>query len=81
MLKTPLDEEVSKAVDHKRISLGNNCLYDVILLFRSADLQLLLEEDRRLLIIVADYLVDNILPVAVHVALEKAAIVQWLGWR
>jgi hypothetical protein len=42
VFKAALDQEVSKAVDHERISLGNNSLDNVVLLLRSADLELLL---------------------------------------
>lgn len=78
MLEAALDKEIAKAIDHKRISLGNNGFHNLILLLRSSDLELLLKEDRRLLIIVADNLVDNILPIAVDVAIEETAVVQWL---
>jgi len=45
MLKAALDEEVAKAVDHQGISLSDDGLDDLILLLRSADLELLLQED------------------------------------
>ena len=79
MLKAALDEEVSEAIDHQWIGLGDDCFDNVILLLRRANLQLLLEEDGCLLVIVADDLVDNVLPVAVDIAVKKATIVQRLG--
>jgi hypothetical protein len=79
IFETPLNEEVAKAIDHQWISLGNNGLYNVILLLRSTDLQLLLEEYGCLLIVVAHNFIHDILPVAVNCTVKEATIVQWLG--
>jgi hypothetical protein len=82
MLEAALNQKVSKSIDHKRISLSNNRLDDIILLFCSTDLKLLLEKDGGLLVIIADDLVNNILPVAVDCAVKKAAIVERLRcWK
>ena len=81
MLKAALHEEVAEAVDHQRIRLCNDGLYDLILLLRRADLELLLQEDGGLLIIVADDLVDNVFPVTAHVAVEQATIVHRFDGR
>ena len=82
VLEAPLNEKVTEAVDHQWISLGNNGLNNVILLLSGTDLELLLKEDRSLLIIVADNLVDDVLPVAVDSAVQQAAVVEWLrGWK
>lgn len=51
---------------------------DIELLLYRADLELLLEKDGCLLVVVANNLVDDELPVATHVAVEEAAIVQRL---
>lgn len=79
MLKAALNEEVAEAVDHQRVGLVDDGLYDLELLFLSADLELLLEKDRGLLVIVAYNLVDDIAPVAAHVAIEKAAVIERFG--
>ena len=81
MLEAPLDQKVSEAVDHKRVGLRNDCFDDLILLIGRANLELLLEEDGCLLVIVADDLVDDILPVAIDVAVQQSAIVERLGCR
>ena len=81
VLKATLHKEIAKAVDHQLIRLGNNGIYNFVLLLRSADLELLLQEDRSLLIIVADDLVNDILPVAAHVAIQQATIVHRFHWR
>lgn len=82
VLEAALDEEVAESVDHERIGLGNNGLDNLVLLLGCADLELLLQEDRCLLIVVADNLVDNVLPVAVDVTVQKAAVVQRLSsWQ
>lgn len=81
VLEAALDEEVAEPVDHERIGLGNNGLDNLVLLLGCADLELLLQEDRCLLIIVADDLVDNVLPVAIDVAVQQAAVVERLGSR
>lgn len=82
VLEAALNEEVAEPVNHERIGLGNNGLDNLVLLLGCADLELLLQEDRRLLIVVADNLVDNVLPVAVDVAVQKATVVQGLGgWQ
>lgn len=79
MLEAALNQEVPKAIDHQRIGLGDNGFNNVILLLGSANLELLLEEDGRLLVVVADDLVHNVLPVAVDIAVKEAAVVERLG--
>jgi len=81
VLKAALNQEVSEAVDHQRIGLRDDRLDDVILLLWRADLQLLLQEDRRLLIVVTDDLVDDILPVAAHVTVQQTTVVHRLDRR
>jgi len=68
VLKAALDQEVAEAVDHERIGLIDDGLDDLILLLLGADLELLLQEDGGLLVVAVDDLVDNVLPVAAHVA-------------
>lgn len=75
MLEAALDKEIAKAINHKRIGLGDDGFDNLILLLRSSHLEFLLKEDGRLLVIVADNLVDNVLPVAVDVAIEETAVV------
>ena len=82
VLEATLDQEVAEAVDHQGVGLSDNRLNDVILLLSCPNLELLLQEDGSLLIIVADDLVDNILPVAVDSAVKETAVVEWLsGWQ
>jgi hypothetical protein len=68
MFKAALDEEVAEAVNHERVGLVNNGLDDLVLLLLGADLELLLQEDGGLLVVAVNDLVDNVLPVAAHVA-------------
>lgn len=70
VLEAALHEKVAEAVDHERVGLVDDGLHNLELLVLCADLELLLEEDRRLLVIVADDLIDNVLPVAAHVAVQ-----------
>jgi len=79
VLKAALDEEVAEAVDHESIGLFDDGLDDIILLLLGADLELLLQEDGGLLIVAVDNLVDNVLPVAAHVAVQETAVVHGLG--
>lgn len=82
MLETALDEKVAEAVDHERVGLGNNSLDNFIFLLGGAHLELLLKEDRCLLVVVAHNLVNDVLPIAVDVAVEEATVVQRLsGWQ
>lgn len=86
MLKAALNEKVPEAVDHERVRLVNDSLNDLMLLFTSADFELLLQKDGGLLVIVADNFVDDILPVAAHGAVQEASVVERLcgidvdGW-
>lgn len=65
MFEATLDKEVAKAVNHQRVGLSDNGLDNIILLLSSPNLELLLKKDGCLLIIIANNLIDNILPVAV----------------
>jgi len=64
MLKTALNEKVAESVYHQRIRLADNCLDNVVFLFSRTHFELLLQENGRLLIVVANYLVHNVFPVA-----------------
>jgi hypothetical protein len=81
MLEAALHEEIAEAIDHQSISLGDDCLDDLVLLLGCAYLELLLKEDGRLLVVVADDLVYDVLPVAAHVAVQQATIVHRLDRR
>lgn len=82
MLEATLDKEVAKAVNHQRVGLGHNGLDNIILLLSCPNLEFLLKKDGRLLVIVANNLIDNVFPVAVDGAVKKTAIVQRLsGWE
>lgn len=81
MFEAPLDKKVAKTVDHEWIGLGNNSLNDIELLLWCSHLELLLKKDRCLLVIIADNLVNNVLPVAVDAAVEETAVVQGLSGR
>lgn len=79
MLEAALDQEISKAIDHERVCLSNNGFDNFVFLLRSSDFELLLEEDGSLLVVVADNLVDDVLPIAIDVAIQKTTIVEGLG--
>jgi len=62
--------------------LSYNALNDVILLLSGANLELLLKKYGSLLIIVANDLIDDVLPVAVDCTVKKTAIIEWLrSWK
>lgn len=79
MLEAALDQKITKAIDHEGVCLSNNGLDNFVLLLRSSDFELLLEEDRSLLVVVADNLVDDVLPVAIDVTIQETTIVQGLS--
>jgi hypothetical protein len=81
VLKTALDKEISKAIDHEWIGLVNNCLDNIMFLFGCADFQLLLQENRGLLIVTADYFVYNIFPITRHILVKEPSIVERLKRR
>ena len=70
MFEATLDKEVAKAINHQRVGLSDNGLDNIILLLSSPNLELLLKKDRCLLIIIANNLIDNVLPVAVDGAVK-----------
>lgn len=70
MLKTTLNEKISKSINHKRVCLGNNGFDDFEFLLRCAHFELLLQENGSLLVVIADNLVNDVLLVAVDVAIE-----------
>lgn len=78
VFKAALYKEISKPVDHQRISLRNDCINDGMLLFHCPNLEFLLEENGCLLVIVANNLVHNILPIAVDASLEQSPVIQGL---
>ena len=78
MLEATLHQEVAEAVDHQRIGLGNNSFDYLILLLDGANFELLLQEDRGLLVIVANDLVDYVLPVAGDASIKQTTVVQGL---
>ena len=67
MLEAALYKKVAKAIDHESIRLGDDRFDYLILLLGCTNFELLLEEYGGLLIVVADDLVDDVLPVAAHV--------------
>jgi hypothetical protein len=75
MLETSLHQKVAEPIDHKRISLGDNRLDNLVLLVWSPNFELLLEEDRSLLVITTNDLVDDIFPVAIDIAIKKSPVV------
>lgn len=81
MLKAALNKEIAETVDHQRVGLSNDSFDNLVLLVRCADFELLLEEDRSLLVVVADYLVYNILPIAAHVPIQQPTVVHGLDRR
>jgi hypothetical protein len=76
-----LDEKIAETVEHERVGLSNNGIYDSEFLLGRAHLELLLQENRSLLIVATHDLVDNVLPVTGHAAVQKAAIVKRLNGR
>jgi hypothetical protein len=82
VFKATLNQEVAKAIDHQWIGLSGDCLNDVILLLSGTNLELLLQEYGSLLIIVADNLINNILPVAVDGTVKKTTVIEGFGcWQ
>lgn len=82
VLEAALNEEVSESVDHQGVGLSHDCLDNLVFLLRGPHLELLLQEDGSLLVIVANNLVNNVLPVAIDIAVKKTSIVEWLGgWK
>lgn len=79
MLEASLDQEIAEPIDHERESLGHDGLNNVVLLLWGADLKLLLQENGGLLIIVANNLVDNVLPVASNVTIQETTVVERFG--
>lgn len=61
--------------------MRNNCFNNIILLISGPNFELLLEEYRRLLIIITNNLVYNILPIAVHSTIKKTAVIEGLSCR
>lgn len=78
MLEAPLNKEVAESVDHQWIRLGDDCLDYLELLLDSTNLELLLKEDRSLLVIAMNDLVDDELPVAVHCLVKHATVIDRL---
>jgi len=76
MFEATLNEKVTKAVDHELVSLGDNGLNKLKLLLWRRHFQFLLQEDGCLLVVADNNLVDNVLPVAVHAAVEEAAVIE-----
>jgi len=81
VFEASLNEEVAKAVDHKRVCLSNDSINNVTLLLGRGDFELLLQEDGSLLIVALHNLVDDKLPIAVHVTVKEATVVERLDGR
>lgn len=81
MFEAALNQKVTKAIDHQWICLLGDSIDDFVFLIDRPCLQLLLEKDRRLLVVATDNLVNDVLPVTRDILLQKATIVQWLGGR
>lgn len=79
VLEATLNKEVSEAVDHQRVGLVDDGTHDLEFLVSRTYFELLLKEDRGLLVVVTHDLVNDVLPIATHVAIKKTAIVQWLS--
>jgi hypothetical protein len=63
VLEAALNQEVAEAVDHERVCLVDDGVDNVIFLVGSADFEFLLQEDGGLLVVAADDLIDNVLPI------------------
>jgi len=81
VLEASLNEEVPKAVDHERVCLSDDSINNVTLLLGGGDFELLLQENGGLLIVALHNLVDNELPVTVHVTVKEATVVERLDGR
>lgn len=81
MLEAALDQKVSEAVDHQGVRLRDNGLDDIVLLLGGSHFELLLEKDGRLLVVVANNLVNDVPLVAVDVAIEQTTVVERLRRR
>lgn len=79
MLEASLYKKVPKPVDHQGVGLGNDGLNNFVFLFRGPHLQLLLQEYGSLLIIVANNLIHDVLPIAVDISIEETSVVERLG--
>lgn len=64
MFKASLDEKVSETVYHQWVSLVYYSFDNFVLLLPSTNFELLLKENRCLLVIVANNFVNNIFPIA-----------------
>ena len=70
MLEAALDQEVAESIDHQRIGLSDNSFNNFVFLLYGTNFELLLEEDRGLLVVVTDYLVDNVFPIARNASIK-----------
>ena len=78
MLEAALDEEVAKSVDHEWVGLTDNCFNDFVFLLSCSDLELLLKENGRLLIIAADNLIHDVFPITRDILIKKASVIERL---
>lgn len=76
VFEATLNKEIAKSVDHEWVSLTNDGLDDVVLLLCRPNLEFLLKEDRRLLVIVANNFVHNVFPVARDILVKKAPVIE-----
>lgn len=70
VFEATLNKEVAKAINHQGVGLSNNGLDNIVLLLGGTNLEFLLKKDRCLLIIIANNLIDNVLPVAIDCAVK-----------
>lgn len=80
VFEATLNEEIAEAIHHEWVCLADNGLNNVEFLRRRSDLELLLQENRCLLIVVAHDLVDNVLPVTRNRLVQKTTIIHRLQW-
>ena len=76
ILKATLDKEVAKAIAHQLKTASRDGLHDVVLHIWRTKLELLLEEDRSLLIVLGDNAIDDDIPVASDVLLKELTKVE-----
>ena len=81
MLEAALDQEVAETIDHQGVGLVDDRLDNLELLFSGTDLELLLQEDRRLLVIVAHDFVNDVFPITRHGLVEESTVVEWFERR
>lgn len=78
MFETTLNKKIAKPVYHEWVSLTDDGLDDVVLLLCCPNLEFLLEEDRCLLVVIANNFVHNVFPVARDIFVQETFVIEGL---